>query len=216
MKIIAKTLLLSLFTSPLIMADDNIDYLDYRAAGSAINYSSINVIAGAKSYQEISNRLTVAGINGQALLNESFIFKLGYQAEFYDETINGTELSYQDNLANIGIGWRYPILQSTDLEIDGHLLYNWNSEADVEDIGLRVGAALHHGFGGTLDATLGFHYESIDQTDVGSVELGFTKYITRYVGIGIDGYYAKFNDSALDKALGDIGYLGVHLKLAFY
>ncbi|GLS91553.1 hypothetical protein GCM10007916_26220 [Psychromonas marina] len=216
MKILTKTLLLSLCTSPFVMADDEINYLDYRAANSAINYSFINIAAGAKGYQEINNNLTVAGINGQALLNESFIFKLGYKAEFYDETINATEISFQDNFANIGIGWRYPILKSTDLEIDGNLIYYWNSETDNDDIGLKVGAALNHGFGETFDATLGIHYQSIDQTDIGSIELAFTKYITRYVGVGIDGYVAQFNDSELDKTLGNIGYLGVHLKLAFY
>lgn len=216
MKNISKTVLLSLCASPFVMADDYIDYFDYRAAGSAINYSSINIVAGAKDYEEISNNFTVAGINGQALLNESYIFKLGYQAELYDEMVNGSELSLQDNYVNIGIGWRYPLLSSTDLEIDTHLLYNWNSENNINDLGVKVGAAINQGIGDTFDASLGVYYQSIDQLDITAVELSFTKYITRYVGIGIDGSLAKFNDSDFDKALGDIGYVGLHLKLAFY
>lgn len=216
MKTIKKTLLLSLLVSPLASADDGINYGDYRAANTPINYSFINLEVGNKSFNQLDNSMIVARVSGQTLLNESFIFKMGYQAEFLDETNNGTEVSYHDNLVNIGVGWRYPILESTDIEVDGELLYNWNDGTlnngnENTDLGYRVGAAINHGFGDSFDVTLGVNYTDIDESSITTAELAFTQYITEYVGVGINGQIASRDDY-----FGDLNYIGVHVKLAFY
>ena len=216
MKTIKKSLLLSLLASPLAIADDGINYGDYRAANTPVNYSFINLELGNKSFDSLDNNMIVARISGQTLLNESYIFKMGYQAEFLDETNSGADISYQDNLANIGIGWRYPIFESTDIELDGHLLYNWNDGAlnnDVEqdDVGYRVGAAINHGFGDSFDVTVGLNYTDLGDMSMTTAEFSFTQYITDLVGVGLNGHIANRDDY-----LGDLNYIGVHVKLAFY
>jgi len=221
MKTIKKSLLLPLlasssFVSPYLLADEAINYGDYRAANTPVNYSFINLEVGNKSFDALDNSLIVARVSGQTLLNESFLFKMGYQAELLDETNSGTEISYQDNLANIGVGWRYPIFESTDVELDGHLLYNWNdgglnNDIEQSDVGYRVGAAINHGFGDSFDVNVGINYTTINDIDITSAEFAFTQYITRYVGVGINGHIANRDDF-----LGDINYIGVHVKLAFY
>ncbi|MEH6453919.1 MAG: outer membrane beta-barrel protein [Psychromonas sp.] len=215
-------LLLSSLLSPLALADDAIDYSKYRAANTPVNYSFINLEVGNKSYDNLDNSMIVGRVSGQTLLNDAFIFKMGFQAEFLDESNNVDKISYQDNLANIGVGWRYPIFKATDVELDGDLLYNWNDdtinsdgsiETDIKksEMGYRVGAAVHHGFGDSFDVKFGLNYRSIDQFDQTSLDLSLTKYITRYVGVGINGYIANGDDK-----LGDLNYIALHLNLAFY
>jgi hypothetical protein len=215
-------LLLSMLISPLAVADNSIDYGDYRAANTPVNYSFINLEVGNKTFDQLDSRLIVGRISGQTLLNDSFLFKMGYQAEFLDEANNGDKISYQDNLGNIGVGWRHPIFESTDVELDGDLLYNWNdgtinddgsinNEIEKSEVGYRIGAAINHGFGDSFDVKFGLNYRSIDETDQTSAELALTQYITRYVGVGINGHIANG-----DSTLGDLNYIAIHLNLAFY
>lgn len=216
MKIIKKAYLLPFLVSPFAMADDGIEYGDYRAANTPVNYSFINLEVGNKSFEELDNDMMVARVSGQTLLNDSFIFKLGYQADLLDETNDGTEISYQDNLANIGVGWRYPLFKTTDIEVDGHLLYNWNdgvlnNDVEQSDLGYRVGIAINQGIGDSFDMTLGINHTEIADRSITAAELSFTQYITEYVGIGINAHMAKRDD-----LLGDLNYIGVHMKLAFY
>jgi len=211
MKKTATTLLLSLLVSPLVGAQEPINYGDYRAANTPVNYSFIYLGAGIKSYEALDENMNLLQLSGQTLLNESTILKLGYQVEVLDETVNSTEITYQDNLANIGIGWRYPVFSTTDIEVDGQLLYNWNDDTDQKNIGLGAGIALHHGFGETFDTTLGVNYSATDEVNITTVELAFTKYITRYIGVGINGQIANRDDY-----LKDFNYIGLHARLAFY
>ena len=221
MKTLKKSLLLTLLSSPFLMshyavADDSVNYSDFRAANTAINYSYINVELGDKSYDKLDDNITIIGISGQTLLNESFIFKMGYQAELLDTTFNSKDETLQNNLVNLGVGWRFPIFKSTDIEVDTHLLYNWyddklNNTGDQSDVGFRVGGTIHHGFGDSFDTSIGIHHEAINDSEVTSVELKLTKYITRYVGVGLNGSIADSHSE-----LGDMAYIGVHLNLAFY
>lgn len=213
MKKLNNSLLFAMCFSPLVIANETINYGDYRAINTPVNYSFINLEGGKQSFDAHNNNLMIARISGQKLLNESFIFKMGYQAEFLDDANNDNKHSHQDNLANIGIGWRYPIFKATDVELDGHLLYNWNNDNDVEknEVGYRVGAAINHGFGDSFDVKVNINYSAIDGDKTSSAGVNITQYITRYVGVGINGSIA---DS--DSPLGDMNYIGIHVNLAFY
>jgi len=211
MKKSATPLLLCLLTSPLANAEGAIHYGDYRAANTPVNYSYIYAGAGIKSYDALDENINVLQLSGQTLLNEFTIFKLGYQLEKLDQTINSTEDAYQNNLANMGIGWRIPVLTSTDIELDGQLLYHWNDDTDAKNIGLGAGVALHQGLGETLDAKLAFNYSTMDDVSTGTAELTLTQYITRYIGVGINAQVANQDDD-----LGNSHYIGLHVKLAFY
>lgn len=211
MKLLQKSLYLCLLISPLTNAEQAINYSDYRAANTPVNYSYIQLGGGIKSYDLLDDNMNVLQISGQTLLNESVIFKMGYQAEVFDETINSTDITYQDNIANIGIGWRYPVFKSTDIELDSNLIYSWNDDLDENNIGGRIGAAVHQGFSETIEGTLALNYSSNDQANISSAELALSNYITRYIAVGINGKIARSDDY-----LGDAYSIGMHLRLAFY
>lgn len=192
------------------------DFTLYRAANTPVNYSFLSLRLGKTDYDNFESAATTAGAYGQVLLNERFIFKLGYQADLLDKDNAGNDLSYQSNRVNTGLGFRHAIFESTDLELDAQLLYNWSSNElnDDEDnaLGYKVGAYINQGIGDTFEGTLGVDYRSEYSEESVNVTLSITQYITKYVGIGIDGRFG----SGSDGFSGDTSYLGAHLRLAFY
>lgn len=199
-----------------VVYDSNTDFTAYRAANTPVNYSYVALNVGKTDYETFNDAATTAGARGQVLLNERFIFKMGYEAAWLDEDNAGNDLSYQSNKFNIGLGLRHPIFESTDIELDTHLLYNWSSNelTDDEDktLGFKVGAYINQGIGDSFEGTLGVDYTSQYSEESVNVVLSITQYVTEYVGVGIDGRFGASDD----KFSGDTGYLGAHLHLAFY
>lgn len=198
-------------------AEPNLDNVtDYRGANTPVNYSYIALNIGQNNNDHFDEKLTVAGLRGQVLLNEQFIFKMGYEATLLDQDNLGNNLSYQSNMASLGLGYRYPIFSSTDIEFDAHILYNWNSndlstEKD-EELGYKVGAYINQGIGDTFEGTVGVNYSSEYNQNAVTAIASITKYITEYVGVGLDGRFSN-NDNDLSN---NQAYIGVHLRLAFY
>ncbi len=193
---------------------DNITH--YRAANTPINYSFINLALGDSRIDGVDEHMKVVNVSGQRLLNERFIFKLGYQGQFLDHLNNGADLDYRNNRINAGLGARFGIFESTDLEIDSHLLYQWNDGAlnqgiAQDDLGYQVGIAINQGIGDSFEASLGLHYGNEFDKKVSSVALSFTQYVTDLVGVGIN---ASLTDN--NNFNGNLTYVGVHLNLAFY
>lgn len=190
---------------------------DYRAANTPVNYSYILLNAGKSDFDNYDQSLTNLGIAGQALLNKSYIFKIGYQASLLDKDNSGTELDYQSNRFNIGIAYRHAIFDSTDIEVDGQLLYNWDSNKQNdntnEELGYIVGAYINQGIGDSFEGTLGITYSSEYSQESVNFLLSATQYITKYVGVGVDGYMGSANENSFS---GDQLYLGAHVRLAFY
>ncbi len=217
----------------MVSANESINYHDYRAANTPVNYSFIHLEYGAKSYEHFDNKSDVLQISGQVLMNESYIFKMGYQAELRDGNLDSKfddlEVSYQGNLANIGIGWRYPLAKTTDIEVDAHLLYSWINDLDLDDntltydqeqndTGFSVGATLQQSLGQNIEAQFGLNYTSINSSNESKAEFSITNYFTRYIGIGVNGYIAKQDGDTDDITYSnfDSDYIGVHVNLAFY
>ena len=222
---IKKTLLIcgALIFSPALLAETQVSDVEmkaskiyeYRAANTPVNYSFIQVGGGAKYYDDIDEEFVVGRISGQRLMNEHFIIKAGYQAEFLGEYLD-SNISYHLNRANMGLGFRFAIFSRTDIELQSQMIYNWDDGSlsdDVEqrDLGGLVGIAINQNFGGLSEATLGANYKSEFDEQTAQVYFSFTQYINKYVGIGFDG-----NTSDNDGSFGDVGYVGLHVNLAWY
>lgn len=189
----------------------------YRAANTPVNYSFLSLLVGETDYDVYSQNLISYGLGGQVLLNEDYIFKIGYQASLLDQDNSGAEVGYQTNVVNLGIGYRIPIFESTDIELDGQLLYNWDSndinDTTNDDVGYQFGAYINQSIGNTFEGTFGVNYTSeYGQESIG-LNLSATQYITKYAGIGIKG---RFASAGSDNFFGDQIYIGAHLRLAFY
>lgn len=190
---------------------------DYRAAYTPVNYSYILLSAGKNDFDNYNQKLTTLGIGGQALISESYIFKMGYKTALLDKDNSGVDLDYQSNTFNIGLGYRYPLFESTDIEVDGQLLYNWDSndqnDNKNEELGYLVGAYINQGIGDTFEGTLGVNYSSEYSQESVNIILSVTQYVTDYVGVGAN---AEMGSASDDSYSGDQFYIGAHVRLAFY
>lgn len=189
----------------------------YRAANTPVNYSYIVLSAGKNDFDNYNQKLTTFGIGGQALISESYIFKMGYKAGLLDKDNAGLDLDYQSNTFNLGLGYRYALFESTDIEVDGQLLYNWDSNGQNDntnqELGYLVGAYINQGIGDTFEGTLGVNYSSEYSQESVNVVLSVTQYVTEYVGVGAN---AEMGSASDDSYSGDQFYIGAHVRLAFY
>ncbi|MDA7747190.1 hypothetical protein N8878_07665 [Psychromonas sp.] len=189
----------------------------YRAANTPVNYSYISLSAGKNDYENYNQAATTLGVRGQALLNERFIFKMGYETTLLDKDNSGNDLSYQSSGFDMGFGLRQAISKSTDIELDARIIYNWSDNdstgESVDDLGYRVGAYFNQGIGDSFEGTLGVTYTSEYSQESVNFMLSITQYVTEYVGVGLNG---RFGSGADDGFSGDQAYVGAHVRLAFY
>ncbi|TEW53327.1 hypothetical protein E2R68_13055 [Psychromonas sp. RZ22] len=194
-----------------------IDFTTYRAIDTPVNYSYIALNLGKDDYDNFDPSVTTAGLRGQVLLNERYIFKMGYETSLLDKDNAGNDLSYQSSVFGMGIGLRQAIFKTTDIEFDAHVLYNWRDNDQTnkseQELGYKVGAYINQGIGDSFEGTLGVNYVSEYSQESFNFLLSGTQYITEYVGLGLDG---KLSNRSSSTFTGDLLYVGVHLRLAFY
>jgi hypothetical protein len=187
----------------------------YREYQSPVNYNFFQVSLGGGEISPDDSekaKLTVSTLSAQWMASESWILGVHYTGRFsnYDDS------SDRGDYLKAQAGYRFPVLESTDIVVQGNLGYAWleledDSGATLYDdgngtVGVNVGA--YHGFTESFEGRFVVEYMDSDISNETTFELAGDYYFNPHFSFGAYGKYVMARHS-------DLNHYGISAKIRF-
>jgi hypothetical protein len=187
----------------------------YREYQTPVNYNFFQVSLGGGEImpdEEPDAKLTVSTLAAQWMLNESWIMGVHYTGRFS----NYEDSSDRGDYLKAQAGYRFPVLEATDIVVQGNLGYAWlelqneEGETTYDDgngtVGINIGA--YHGFTESFEGRFVVEYLDSNISNETTFELAGDYYFNSHFSFGAYGKYVMARES-------DFNHFGISAKIRF-
>jgi hypothetical protein len=187
----------------------------YREYQTPVNYNFFQVSLGGgeiNSDDLPNSKVSVSSLNGQLMLNESWLVGVNYKGRFTNNDESDARADYLTGM----IGYRMLVEESTDIVVQGRLGYAWveSNYDNVDEVlseanftsAINIGA--YHGFTDSFEGRFVVEYMDSKLSNETSFELAGDYYFNSHFSFGGYGKYIVASRS-------DINHFGITAKFRF-